>query len=90
MVRVHALRGRMSAGAADLVLVPLAEGNPRTRLARLLGPRLAGTLERRLRRGDFRGRADELFVHHGEHAVVLLGLGPAPTGVDAWRRAGAR
>src|SRR5205814_2163296 len=43
-------------------------------------------LARRARTAGFRGKAEETLVHHGEAAVALLGLGPVPVGLDAWRR----
>jgi leucyl aminopeptidase len=57
-------------------------------LARL-GARLSRAIGRRVRDVDFRGRPDEVLVHHGDSTIVLTGLGTAP-GVDAFRRAGAR
>ena len=89
MVRVRGVRGRLDGDAADVLVVPVVEGAPRATLERL-DRRLARVLAPRLRRLEFRGGADELVVHHGDTSVVLVGLGPAPTALEAWRRAGAR
>jgi len=91
MVRVRVVRGGPNASGSDLLLVPVAEGKltPAV-LARSLGRRRASAIGRRLRAAPFRGRADEVFVHHGDVTVVLVGLGTAPSGSDPWRRAAAR
>jgi leucyl aminopeptidase len=73
----------------ELLIVPVPEGEGRAAVRRL-DRRLASLLERRIRTAGFRGRPEDLLVHHGETAVVLLGLGKAPVTAEAWRRAGAR
>jgi leucyl aminopeptidase len=91
MVRVRGVRGGPDAARYDLLLVPVVEGAARpATLSRVLGRRLVGAMARRLRDGDFRGRADETFTYHGDRVVVLVGLGAAPVGTEVWRRAGAR
>src|SRR5437867_90874 len=88
-MRLRTLRTGPRAVGADLLLVPVAEGEARAALRRI-GPRGGAALGRRLRATGFRGRPDEVLVHHGATALALLGMGPAPVGLDAWRRAGAR
>src|SRR5207249_915152 len=89
MVEVRVRRGGPGAARAEMLLVPVAEGQAKTALGKLDRP-LRAPLGRRARATGFRGKAEETLVHHGERAVALLGLGPAPVGLDAWRRAGAR
>jgi leucyl aminopeptidase len=89
MVEVRVRRGGAEAGRVDLVLVPVAEGRTNEALGRL-GRKAAGGVRRRLREGGFRGKPDEVFVHHGETPIALLGVGSAPASSEAWRRAGAR
>jgi leucyl aminopeptidase len=89
MTKIRIVRGGPSAARVDLVVVPVVEGEAKSAL-RGLERRLAASLGRRLAAGGFRGRADQALVHQGDVAVVLLGLGPAPLGADAWRRGGAR
>ena len=89
MVEVRVRRGGAEAGRFDLMLVGMPEGDPAAVL-RGLRPEDAAALRRRVRAVGFRGRSDETLVHHGERSVVLLGLGPRPVGVEAWRRAGGR
>jgi len=89
MVEVRVRRGGPGAARAEMLLVPVAEGQVKTALGKLDRP-LRAPLGRRARATGFRGKAEETLVHHGERAVALLGLGPAPVGLDAWRRAGAR
>jgi leucyl aminopeptidase len=89
MIDVRVRRGAAGSVRADVLVVPVAEGQAAAAVRRLGGV-LARALPRRLRGSEFRGRADEILVHHAETAAVLLGLGAAPAGPDAWRRAGAR
>src|SRR3989442_10683971 len=89
MVDVQVRRGGPGAARVEMLLVPVAEGQVRATLGRL-DRRVRAPLARRARAAGFRGKAEETLVHHGEAAVALLGLGPAPVGLDAWRRAGAR
>src|SRR5882672_5531482 len=85
MVKLQVQRGDLRAVRGDLVFVPLPEGDARAAVRRL-----ATALARRLGAGAFRGRTDELLVHHGERTTAFLGIGRAPVADDAWRRAGAR
>ena len=89
MVKLQVQRGDLRAAPGELVLVPLPEGDVRGAVRRL-DRRLATALGRRLGDGAFRGRTDEMLVHHGERAIAFLGVGQAPVADDAWRRAGAR
>jgi leucyl aminopeptidase len=89
MVEVRVRRGGPATASGDLVALPVVEGGLRGVLAGL-GPKLGRVLSRRAQTMHFRGRADDVMVHHGDGTVVLLGLGPAPAGADVWRRAGAR
>src|SRR2546426_12748564 len=89
MTEVRVRRGGPAAVRGEMLLVPVAEGQLSAALRRLDG-RVRGPLARRARAARFRGKAEETLVHHGEVAVALLGLGPVPVGLDAWRRAGAR
>src|SRR2546428_14080277 len=89
MTEVRVRRGGRGGGRGEMLLVPVAEGQLSAALRRLDG-RVRGPLARRARAARFRGKAEETLVHHGEVAVALLGLGPVPVGLDAWRRAGAR
>ncbi len=89
MVEVRVRRGGSRAAAGDLLIVPVVEGGAKAAL-RAVPPRVAQSLARRIRRVEFRGRVDEMLVHHGDASVALVGLGAAPVGVDAWRLAGAR
>lgn len=88
MVRVRAVRGGKDDGA-DVVVIPVIEEMVGSAV-RGFDRRLARLLEARLRRVDFRGRADEVLVHNGDQTLVLVGLGPTSPPTDAWRRAGAR
>jgi leucyl aminopeptidase len=89
MVEVRVRRGGPRAVRTDLVIMPVVESQAKAAL-RALEPRLAAALARRIRKVEFRGRPEEMLIHHGETPVVLLGLGPAPVTPDAWRLAGAR
>src|SRR6266705_3170222 len=89
MTEVRVRRGGPEAVRGEMLLVPVAEGQLSAALRRL-DRRVRGPLARRARAARFRGKAEETLVHHGETAVALLGLGPVPVGLDAWRRAGAR
>src|SRR5437016_13998777 len=89
MTEVRVRRGGPAAVRGEMLLVPVAEGQLSAALRRLDG-RVRGPLARRARAARFGGKAEETLVHHGEAAVALLGLGPVPVGLDAWRRAGAR
>ena len=89
MTEVRVRRGGPEAVRGEMLLVPVAEGQLSAALRRL-DRRVRGPLARRARAARFAGKAEETLVHHGEAAVALLGLGPVPVGLDAWRRAGAR
>ena len=89
MVEVRVRRGGPAAARVEMLLVPVAEGKVQAALGKL-DRRLRVPLARRARVAGFRGKAEETLVHHGDGAVVLLGLGASPVGLDAWRRAGAR
>src|SRR6266566_3822893 len=89
MTEVRVRRGVPAAVRGEMLLVPVAEGQLSAALRRLDG-RVRGPLARRARAARFGGKDEETLVHHGEAAVALLGLGPVPVGLDAWRRAGAR
>src|SRR5215470_12326073 len=89
MVDVRVRRGGVAAARFDLLLVPVTEGGLAAAVAGVRG-NIRAALARRARAAKFRGRPDEVLVHHGDAATALVGLGPAPAGSDAWRRAGAR
>src|SRR3989449_983035 len=89
MTEVRVRRGGPEAVRGEMLLVPVAEGQLSAALRRL-DRRGRGPLARRARAARFAGKAEETLVHHGEAAVALLGLGPVPVRLDAWRRAGAR
>src|SRR5438874_6828578 len=89
MTEVRVRRGGPEAVRGEMLLVPVAEGQLSAAL-RKLDRRVRGPLARRARAARFGGKVEETLVHHGEAAVALLGLGPVPVGLDAWRRAGAR
>src|SRR5437870_13127408 len=89
MTEVRVRRRGPGAARGEMLLVPVAQGQGSAALRRL-DRRVRGALARRARAARFAGKAEETLVHHGETAVALLGLGPAPVGLDAWRRAGAR
>src|SRR2546430_4881444 len=89
MVEVRVRRGGPGAARVEILLVPVAEGQLRAALGKL-DRRVRAPLARRARTAGFAGKAEETLVHHGETAVALLGLGPVPVRLDAWRRAGAR
>src|SRR5213592_616674 len=89
MTEVRVRRGGPEAVRGEMLLVPVAEGQLSAALRRL-DRRVRGPLARRARAARFAGKAEETLVHHGEAAVALLGLGPVPVRLDAWRRAGAR
>jgi len=87
MVKVQTVRGGVRQARGDVLLVPVEEGTARAAVRRL--GRAAAALGRRVAAVEFRGKSDEVLVHHGPASVVLLGLGSNP-GPDVWRRAGAR
>jgi leucyl aminopeptidase len=89
MTDVRVRRGGADTARLDLLLVPVTEGAA-SRAVRTLGRKAAAALGRRIKTAEFRGRPDDALVHHGDVAVVLLGVGAAPGTTDAWRRAGAR
>ena len=89
MVKVRARRGGLGSARADMLLVPVTEGGAKSGMKGLKASVMA-SLTRRLRDGGFRGRQDEVMLHHGDSSMALLGLGRAPATPDAWRRAGAR
>ena len=89
MVEVRVRRGGPGAAREDMLLATLSEGQVQAVIAKLQR-RLRTQLARRARVAEFRGKAEEALVHHGDSAVALLGLGPRPLVLDAWRRAGAR
>ncbi len=83
-------RGRPGVAGADLWLMPVAEGHLAETLASLERS-LAATLGRRARTAKFRGRPEELLVHHGDGgSVALVGLGADATDPEAWRQAAGR
>jgi leucyl aminopeptidase len=88
MVKVRSVRGGIGAARADLLVVPVAEGEA-ARAVRGLGGRLASGLGRRIKSTHFRARLEEMLVHHGDRSVLLVGLGAQPS-AEAWRRAGGR
>src|SRR5262245_47002211 len=75
--RLRLERGGPRPSQADILLLAVAEGGVKAALARL-GARLSRAIGRRVRDCDFRGRADEVLVHHGDSTMVLLGLGASP------------
>src|SRR2546428_10846610 len=85
MPEVRVRRGGPAAVRGEMLLVPVAEGQLSAALRRL-DRRVRGPLARRARAARFAGKAEETLVHHGEAAVALLGLGPVPVPLDAWRR----
>src|SRR5438034_907973 len=89
MTEVRVRRGGPEAVRGEMLLVPVAEGQLSAALRRL-DRRVRGPLARRARAARFGGKAEETLVYHGEAAIALLGLGPVPVRLDAWRRAGAR
>jgi leucyl aminopeptidase len=90
MVKVRVERGGVKVARGDLLLVPVHEGAVKRALGGL-DRRTAAAIERRMRAGAFRGRADEVLAHHGDVAVALVGLGtPKEDRTQAWRRAGGR
>ncbi|MFN8543540.1 MAG: leucyl aminopeptidase [Candidatus Binatia bacterium] len=90
MTTVRAVRGTPASARADLLVVPVPEGEGE-RLPRGLSGAVARGLARRAREAAFRGRADEILVHHVDgQAVALLGLGSRADEPDTWRRIGAR
>src|SRR5262249_18742294 len=71
----------------DVVVLPIDAGPLRDR-ARRLG--LPPSLVRRAETADFRGRADDVFVHGVDgRNVVLVGMG-GESGMEPWRKLGAR
>src|SRR5437016_13771469 len=89
MTEVRVRRGVPAAVRGEMLLVPVAEGQLSAALRRLDG-RVRAPLARRARTAGFGGKREGRLGHHGGAAVALLGLGPVPVGLDAWRRAGAR
>src|SRR5581483_10453807 len=89
MVNVRTLRSGGALPRADVVLVPVGEGRVQAALRRL-DRRTATRVAQRVKQLEFRGRPDDVLVHHGDTSVVLLGLGPTPAPTEVWRRAGAR
>src|SRR5262245_5067648 len=90
MTSVRAVRAKPSGVRADLMVVPIAEGGLQEAL-RGFDRKLTGALTRRAKAVDFRGRPDDMLVHHGDRdAVALVGLGRPATDTSAWRRASAR
>jgi leucyl aminopeptidase len=86
-LRVRA--GSPSTVRADLLVLPVAPDAVRGAV-RALGRR-AGQLGRRATAADFRGRADETLLHHGDGGAILLaGTGPDGRTPDGWRKLGAR
>ena len=89
-ITVHLRRGAASA-ATDLLVLPVPEGQQTPALAGI-DRGLARPLRQRVAAADFRGRTEDVLVHHagGTRAVALMGLGRHPTDGDGWRRLGAR
>jgi leucyl aminopeptidase len=72
-----------------MLLVPVTEGRLEDAL-RPLDRGLRAALGRRAKAVEFRGRPDDLLVHHvGRQAVALAGLGTNPQPA-AWRKIGAK
>ncbi|HSD29922.1 MAG TPA: leucyl aminopeptidase [Vicinamibacteria bacterium] len=86
MVKVRTVRAGLA--RADVVLLPVTQGMSLGRLG--IDRRLTAALARRARSVAFRGKPDEILVHEAGSTLVLLGLGPVPAALDAWRRAAAR
>jgi leucyl aminopeptidase len=81
--------GNPSTVRADLLAVAVGADDVRGAL-RALGRR-GGPLARRATASDFRGRADEVLVHHDDRgAIVLVGVGSGDVTLEAWRKLGAR
>jgi leucyl aminopeptidase len=89
MVEVRVRRDGRGAPRGELLFVPVIEGQVKVAVGRL-DRRARPAIARRLRAAGFRGKFDEGLLHHGEDAIALLGVGPAPVKGEAWRRAGAR
>lgn len=86
---VRTAKGGFSAAKADVVLVPVAEGQLKASLGGL-GKALGAALTARTRAVEFKGRPEDTLVHQGDkQVVILLGLGK-DADANAWRRAGAR
>jgi leucyl aminopeptidase len=81
--------GGFHAARADVTLLPITEGHVKAGIG-VTGKALAAALTVRVKSADFKGRTDDMLVHHGDKgAVVLVGLGKSPD-ASAYRRAGAR
>src|SRR5262249_22829549 len=90
MATLRAVRGRVDSVRADLLVIPVVEGAV-ARSLRKLPKAVATRLERRTKAADFRGRSEDVLVHHGDGgSIALVGLGAADGEPDVWRRAGGR
>ena len=86
---IRTAKGGFNAARADVTLMPILESHVKAGLAPC-GKVLAATLANRVKAAEFKGRSEDLLVHHGDKgAVVLIGLGKSADPV-AHRRAGAR
>ena len=86
---IRTAKGGFSAARADVTLLPIAEGHVKAGIT-ACGKVLATTLAVRIKASEFKGRTEDLLVHHGDKgAVILLGLGKS-VDAAAYRRAGAR
>jgi leucyl aminopeptidase len=87
---LRARRGPAPTVGGDFVLIPVPEDGVAAAV-REWGEALAGTLARRARATEFRGRPDELLLHQDDsRTIALAGLGGGKPTVDTWLRLGAR
>ncbi len=93
MIALQLRRGGPDVAAADLLVLPAAEGEI-GRALQGLDRALARVLRRRAAAVAFRGRPDDALVHQADgarnRAIALMGLGRGPASGDVWRRLGAR
>ncbi len=81
--------------AADLLIVPVADGEQGAPLLRRLDRKFSGALARRVREAGFRGQEGQSLLHRADghaalRAVLLAGIGkPAERTLEQWRRMGA-
>ena len=87
---MRAVKGRATIAPGTLLVLPVREGQGR-RALRGVDTRLANALSRRMRDAEFRGRGDDLLVHHDARGTVaLVGIGNGGADPATWRRLGAR